>query len=258
MLDLSIVIPTYNRADLLERGLTAIREGTQCAHEIIIVDGASTDHTQHVLERTARLLGDRLKVIREDRREGFVKATNKGFRAATGRNLTWLNDDAFPLAGTYDAAVAQIDAAAYDVAFLALLHRWHSTRNVAYETIRDGTRYRLCHVRGTLYANFAVGRRATYESLGYFDERYYFYAADPDLSLKAWHAGMRVEPAYLAVIDHDEHADERRFVDAERGQADNEKLFAKWDLPPKNPLRNDFDVTRPCTLRGVRTISLAA
>ena len=107
-------------------------------------------------------------------------------------------------------------------------------------------------MRGTLYANFAIGRRETFERLGYFDERYFLYAADPDLSLKAWHAGLRVEPAYLAYIDHDEHADDRRVVDADRGKADNERLFAKWDLPAKNPYRNDFDAACPCTLRGLR------
>ena len=29
-------------------------------------------------------------------------------------------------------------------------------------------------------------------------------------------------------------------------------LFAKWDLPPRNDLRNDFDPQSPCTLRGLR------
>ena len=55
-----------------------------------MVDGASADGTPHVLARAAKTLGDRLKVIREDRREGFVKAANKGFRAASGRLMTWL------------------------------------------------------------------------------------------------------------------------------------------------------------------------
>jgi GT2 family glycosyltransferase len=252
MIDLSIVIPTVNRAAFLDRAIHAIRQDTQCAYEVIVVDGASTDHTRQVLEHAGQLLGDRLKVIREDHREGFVKAANKGFRAATGRNMTWLNDDARPMPGAYDLAVSQIDSSDHGVAFLAMFHRWHSTRNVAYETVMNGQNYRLCHVRGTLYANFAMGRRETYERLNYFDERYFLYAADPDLSLKAWDAGMRVEPAYLAVIEHDEHEDDRRLVDSDRGAMDNERLFAKWDLPAKNLYRNDFNPQKPCTLRGQR------
>jgi GT2 family glycosyltransferase len=252
MYDLSIVIPTVNRAEQLKRGLLAIRDGVRCSHEVIVVDGASSDHTPAVLVEAGGWFGDRLTAIREERREGFVRATNKGFRAARGRNVTWLNDDAYPLPGAYDNAVAQLDRSPFDVAFVALFHRWHSMKNIAYETEQEGNRYRLCHVRGTLYANFCVGRRETFERLGYFDERFFLYAADPDLSLKAWHAGMRVEPAYGAIIEHDQHEDVRRLVDSSRGEDDNARLFAKWDLPAKNLTRNDFDPQRPCTLRGLR------
>jgi GT2 family glycosyltransferase len=196
MYDLSIVIPTCNRAELLQRCLQSLQDGVHCAHEIIVVDGASTDNTTQVLETARAQLGDRLQIIREERREGFVKAANKGFHSAIGRNMTWLNDDARPIPGALDEAVAQMDSAGIDIAFLAMFHRWNSTRNVAYETTFQGRTYRLCHLRGTLYASFAIGRRETFERLDYFDERYFFYGADADLSLKAWNAGMRIEPAY--------------------------------------------------------------
>src|ERR1700761_6977034 len=97
MFDLSIVLPTCNRAPLLQKAIDSIIATTHCNFQIIVVDGASTDHTQQVLERYRNSLGDRLTVIREEHREGFVRAANKGFRAATGKYLTWLNDDARPL-----------------------------------------------------------------------------------------------------------------------------------------------------------------
>jgi GT2 family glycosyltransferase len=256
--DLSIVLPTCNRADLLERALASVAFHTGCRHEVIVVDGASTDHTPHVLERAKYSLGDRLKVVREETREGFVRAVNKGMRLATGRNLAWLNDDARPLPGSLDLAVHQIDHAPADVAFVAMFPRCNTTRNVAYETLHHGNLYRLCHVRGTLYANFPVGRRATYERLGLLDERFYFLAADPDLSLKAWHAGMRVVPAYGCLIDHEQHADDRRAADTGRADADNVLLFAKWDLPAKNLMFNDFNPDRPCTVRGLREARVTA
>ncbi len=95
------------------------------------------------------------------------------------------------------------------------------------------------------------------ERLAYFDERYYFFAADPDLSLKAWHAGLRVVPAYGCMIDHEQRADERRAADNPHGETDNASLFAKWDLPEKNLTCNDFNADRPCTLRGLRTAAAA-
>ena len=256
--DLSIVLPTCNRARLLERSLACLYAHVRCDHEVIVVDGASTDDTPAVLAEAAAWMGPKLRVIREPRREGFVRAANKGFRAATGRNLMWLNDDARPLPGALDRAVEQLDAAPAGVGMVAMYHRCNAQRSVAYETAHRGRAYKLMHVRGTLYANFGVARRATFERVGYFDERYFLYAADPDFSLKLWHAGLSVVPAEGALVDHDEHEDDRRAEDGDRGRADNDKLFAKWDLPPKNALRNDFDPARPCTLRGLRPVTNAA
>lgn len=258
MVELSIVLPTCNRGRLLEKCISSIVSGTKSAFELIVVDGASNDTTTATLTEAGYDLGDRLKVIREEKREGFVRAANKGFRAATGKYLTWLNDDARIHPGTLDAAIEQLAHSPPDVAFVAMFHAWHSPRNVAYELHHENRTYRLCHVRGTLYANFPVGRRETFEKLGFFDERFFVAGADPDLSLKAWNAGMRVVPAYGTMIDHDELADLRRVDDNEKYREDNEKLFAKWELPPKNNVRNEFDPTNPCTLRGLRESALAA
>jgi GT2 family glycosyltransferase len=258
MYDLSIVLPTCNRGAHLEKAIAAIASTTACNYELIVVDGASTDLSPSVLLEAKEDLGDRLKVIVEDKREGFVRAANKGFRLATGRNLTWVNDDARPIGASLDIAVQQMDSSEADVAFVAMFHRWHSRWNIAYETEHEQRKYQLCHVRGTLYANFPIGRRETYQRLGFFDERYYVCAADPDLSLKAWHAGMRVVPACGAIIDHDEVSDDRRAGDSSRAEEDNAKLFAKWNLPPRNDLHNDFDPARPCTLTGLRPEPQAA
>jgi GT2 family glycosyltransferase len=250
MIDLSIVLPTCNRASLLLTSLMHIERSTSCAFEVIVVDGASTDATPEVLELARSIMGPRLRVIREGKRQGFVKATNKGFRAAKGRFMTWLNDDARPTAGSLDFAIEQLDRSPSMTAFVAMYHPWHSTKNIAYTKKIDEKAFHLCHVRGTLYANFCMGLRSTYDRLGYFDERYFCQAADPDLSLKAWHSGMSVVPAHASFIDHDEHEDDRRAADQSASSLDNERLFAKWDLPGKSMV-NDFNSQKPCTLRGM-------
>jgi GT2 family glycosyltransferase len=252
MIDLSIVIPTCNRAAHLRRGLEALLIGVSASYEIIVVDGANTDATPAVLDDARQMFRDRLRIIREPARQGFTRAANRGFREARGIFLTWLNDDVRALPGALDNAVEQLSASPEHVGLLAMFHRHPPARSVAYEIERHYHTYRLMHLRGTLYANFAMGLRQTFANLGYFDERFFFYGADSDLSLKAWHAGLTVEPAPTSLIDHEELPDDRRETDSSRGRADNAALFAKWLLPDIDPIHNDFDPAHPCTLRGRR------
>jgi GT2 family glycosyltransferase len=257
MFELSVVIPTVNRAKSLAACLAATRNATQATCEIIVVDGASTDGTSAILERCREMMGDRLQVIREPVREGFVRAANKGFRAARGRYILWLNDDARPLPGALDRAMEQLAFSPRTVGMVALFHPAHTARNIAFQAQHQSRSFHLLHVRGTLYANFGMAARSLFDRLGYFDDRYFMNGADPDFALKVWHAGLSVVPAFGALVDHDELQDDRREADRDRAAQDNAELFEKWDLPPVNPVGNEFDQTRPCTLRGLRTARAA-
>lgn len=251
MIDLSVVVPTANRAESLRSCLASVRAATNCSYEIIVVDGASSDGTDAILDAAREEFGNRLRVISETRREGFVRAANKGFRAARGKYLTWLNDDARPLPGALDQAIECLECAQNRAGLAAMFHSTPATRNIAIETRHGQQLFHVMHVRGTLYANFGVARRELFEQLDYFDERYFLNAADPDFSLKVWNAGFSVVPALGAYIDHDELPDDRRRADSGAGSADNAKLFAKWDLPDRDPTVL-FNPAQPCTCRGLR------
>ncbi len=224
----SIVVPTFNRLERLRRCLDKTRQNVALEAEVIVVDGGSTDGSREFLARRSDV-----RVIREERREGAVRAFNKGFRAARGRYVMWLNDDAYPLPGAVEAAVAMIERPDLPrLGMVAFYHRWHSDRNVLDTVEHEGIAYRLCHVRGYPYANFGLLRRSLLERVGYADERFYFFGFDPDLSLTIQlREGLQVLGCRKALIHHDEHHDERKLADLPVGQEDNEKLFAKWNLP---------------------------
>ncbi|MBI4718065.1 MAG: glycosyltransferase [Planctomycetes bacterium] len=226
----SIVVPTYNRLPRLRRCVDNIRRNVGLPREVIVVDGGSGDGTREWLGEQPDL-----RVILEPRREGAVRAFNKGFRAATGHYVMWLNDDAYPLAGGVEAAVAMLERSDLpDLGMVAFYHNWHSERNVLDRVEVDGISYELCHVRGHPYANFGLLRRSLLERVGFADERYYFFGFDPDLSLKIQvEQGLKVLGCRQALVRHDEHHDERKNADLSRGQEDNEKLFAKWNLPER-------------------------
>ncbi len=227
----SIVVPTCGRLDRLKRCVGVLRESVTAPTEIVIVDGDSQDGTR------AWLAGQTdLRVILEPRREGAVRAFNRGFRAATGHYVMWLNDDAYPLPGAVEAAVETLERPDLgDVGMVAFYHNWNRERNVLDSVQHQGQRFAVYSVRGYPYANFGLLRRDLLERVGFADERYYFFAFDPDLSLKIQlEAGMKVIGCRRALIHHDEHHDERKVSDLTPGEEDNAKLFAKWDLPARD------------------------
>jgi glycosyltransferase involved in cell wall biosynthesis len=86
----STVIPTRNRAHLLERALRAVRRQVDVDLEVIVVDDGSTDATSRVV---AEALDDRIRYIRNATATGVSGARNRGITAARGEWLAFLDDD---------------------------------------------------------------------------------------------------------------------------------------------------------------------
>lgn len=86
---ITIVTPSFNRLELLERTMASVlRQGYQRL-EFIVVDGGSTDGTPDLLRRNESEL--RLWLSEPD--DGQYDALNKGFARSTGEIMGWLNSD---------------------------------------------------------------------------------------------------------------------------------------------------------------------
>ena len=223
----SIVIATYARLDRLKQCIDAVRANVAISHETIVVGGASNDGTTE----WAREQHD-LVFIHETAREGATKAYNKGFRAARGTYVMWLNDDSYPLPGSVEAAVRAIERPDLsDVGMIAFYHIMDQPINQIDEVRRDGVAYRFFRARLLPYANFGLLRRSLLEKVGYLDERFYFCAWDPDLSLTIQRReGLRVVGCPDALIHHEELMDDRKKGDQAVFKKDNRKLDWKWLL----------------------------
>jgi len=84
----SVIIPTYNRSELLQVAIESVLAQTYPHIEIIVVDDGSTDDTATVMAQYA----GRVTYLRQTNR-GVAAARNTGFRAASGQYLTFLDDD---------------------------------------------------------------------------------------------------------------------------------------------------------------------
>lgn len=226
----SIIVATYARCTRLQRCLNMTRQHVRLPHEIIVVGGGANDGTEEWLATQPDIC-----FIRETRREGATRAYNKGFRAASGQYVMWLNDDSYPLPGAVEAAVDMIAAPVNaDIGMVAFYHNEDRQWNQLDAVDHDGEAYHIYNVRGLPYANFGLLRRELLARLDYLDECYYFCAWDPDLALKVQReAGLKVVGCRRALIYHEELHDERKREDLGIIDRDNALLFAKWNLPPK-------------------------
>ncbi len=88
MASVSVVIPTYNRVNLLERALASVLEQTLPVDEIIVVDDGSTDNTVSTLKS----LHPEVKLIQQDNL-GVSVARNAGISAARHDWIALLDSD---------------------------------------------------------------------------------------------------------------------------------------------------------------------
>jgi len=96
--NISIVIPTYNRAKELERCLHSLFALDYPAHclEIIVVDDASTDETSSTLQRMvqeAAARGLEMRVVCHKQRQGVGVSRNTGAEAARHNLIAYLDSD---------------------------------------------------------------------------------------------------------------------------------------------------------------------
>ncbi len=87
-MDISVVIPTYNRASLVERAIRSVLAQHFSAYEIVVVDDGSSDDTVH---RISRNFPD-IQLITQPNR-GVSAARNAGINAAIGEWIAFLDSD---------------------------------------------------------------------------------------------------------------------------------------------------------------------
>lgn len=90
----SIIIPTYNRANYIKRAIESVLAQTYKNMEIVIVDDGSTDKTPKVISELSKK-DPRIFVLRNKTNLGIAKSLNEGIEEAGGKYIARLDDDDF-------------------------------------------------------------------------------------------------------------------------------------------------------------------
>lgn len=88
--EVSVVIPTYNRAHLISRAIQSVLDQTYQDFEIIVVDDGSIDNTEEIIKS---FKDDRVIYIRHRENKGPSAARNTGIKASKGEYIAFQDSD---------------------------------------------------------------------------------------------------------------------------------------------------------------------
>jgi glycosyltransferase involved in cell wall biosynthesis len=201
----SVIIPTFNRREILRRAIDSALARTGRADEVIVVDDGSTDGTADAL----RDLPARVRVLRTEN-GGPAAARNAGIRAARGSYIAFLDSDDEWIGDDLDE---RIEALRRDP-LIGL--SYGAARNVDSEDRPVATRPRVPRsgnvLRSLLHRNFvttstAIVPRRALRRVGLFDE-----ALDHSMDWDLW---LRLSEEF-AFHYHPEPVALYRFHDGQR------------------------------------------
>jgi GT2 family glycosyltransferase len=210
----SAVIVNRDGGRLLVEALESLFDQTWTPLEVILVDNASCDGSA---DAAAARYGERLRVIRNVRNEGFARGNNQAMAVAGGEWVFLLNNDAvlervaIEQAMRYVADKPEAGMVACRVMVYDKPHIFDSTGLLLYP---DG----VCRPRGweekdlgqydqpdevlAPSGSACAFRRAMLDAVGCFDESYFAYLEDLDLGMRGQLAGWKCYYVPGAIARH--------------------------------------------------------
>jgi GT2 family glycosyltransferase len=208
---ITVIVPVWNRRELLERLLCGLRAQTLTPAEVLVVDDGSEDGSADLAEQMGA------KAVRLGAHGGFARAVNRGIRESQTPLVAIVNNDVELAPDWLEKLSAGLAAEAWFATGRLLQACDRSRIDATGDALcRGGTAWRVGHgcPDGPLYrkprairsAPFtaALFRAGLFDKVGLLDERFESYLEDVDFGLRcalagfggcyvpeavAWHAG---------------------------------------------------------------------
>lgn len=223
-MNISVIIPNYNGAKLLEKNLPKVLEAVSFYKkgkaEIIIVDDASTDNSLDLVK------DKNVVVLKNEKNLGFSSTVNKGVGKARGDIIVLLNTDVYPQENFLEPLLKRFeDESVFAVGCLdksaeggKIVERGRG--------LGEWKRGFLIHRRGevdktnTLWVSGGSGafRKSIWDKLGGLNELYNpFYWEDIDLSYRALKSGYKIffEPKSVVFHEHEKGSIKEKYTSSQ-------------------------------------------
>ena len=213
---IAVIIPNWNGIDLIEECLEALQRQT-LAHTVVVVDNGSVDGSNDVVREKF----PEVQLLEFPNNAGFAGGVNRGIRVALEQGAEWialLNNDAVAdehwleelvAAGAGDERVGMVAAkiVTQDGKKIDSTGDFYSVWGFPYPRGRgevDTGQYDGEEMRDIFGASGGASlyRASMFREIGLFDEHFFAYFEDVDISFRARLAGWKVRYAPEAFVRH--------------------------------------------------------
>ncbi|MDI6726729.1 MAG: glycosyltransferase family 2 protein [Smithellaceae bacterium] len=201
--DLSIIIVSYNTADLTMACLASVLSAENCG-QVIVVDNASTDGSAGMIQEAF----PGVQVLANTSNRGFAAANNQALPLCRGRYIFFLNPDTKVRPDTFTSAIAFMDLKpSIGLAGPSIINpdgtRQESvSRRYPGEKFTRGLLQELPGKIACILGAAMIARTDIIRGLGGFDEAFFLYGEDQDLALRLRKAGFSIGFIPESVVVH--------------------------------------------------------
>ena len=217
MTDISIIIVSFNTADLTVACLESVLASKQVVTEVFVVDNASKDGSASVVREKFPAV----HLIANMDNRGFGAANNQALRECTGKYVVFLNPDTTVESYTLKTMIAFMDCHPEIGLAGPMVLNPDGSRQDSVSLRYPGHRYGAADL-GALPGDIAcvlgacqIASRKLLQEIGGFDEDFFLYGEDQDLCLRIRKRGLGIGFIPDAVIMHHGGKSERETPPAE-------------------------------------------
>lgn len=182
----SVIIPTYNRAELLRSAIESARNQTFKDLEIIVSDDKSTDHTREVVES---FKDPRIKYVLNEGKKGPSATRNTAILVSEGEYIAFLDDDDEWLPDKLQRQVELLDQSQPNICgvfsnrlFIDRNSGEVLSDNPGTDQLKGNLLYQLM-IKSPIHTSTVVIRKSCLDEIGLFDETI-SYMEDRDLWIR--------------------------------------------------------------------------
>lgn len=211
-MEISIVIPNYNGEKIIENCLNSVLKQSFNDFEIIIIDNNSKDGSIKIIEEKYK----NVNLIKNDKNLGFAPAVNQGISVSKGKYVVLLNNDTEVDGNWLENLYKTISSNDKIFSVSSKMIRYFQRDKIddagdEYSilgwTYKRGDGAQISKFNKNVEVFSSCGGAAIYnknilDEIGYFDENFFAYLEDIDISFRAQIYGYKNLYCSSAIVYH--------------------------------------------------------